>query len=127
MICVHCGRQVPDGLPGPIRAKCRAEGFSHCEFTAGRPIEPTVVTKFVMLCKAVARWKLAGSPVRTQQRVDELLAICEQCPHLARKPKLHCGVCGCPISDRVDQPTKNKLALATESCPLDPPRWTADA
>jgi uncharacterized paraquat-inducible protein A len=77
---------------------------------------------------AIARWKLAGSPMRSQQRVDELLSVCQACPQLVDRDtaQQRCGRCGCPVNARTDEPTSNKLAMATESCPLAEPKWTAD-
>lgn len=76
------------------------------------------------VCGALARWNRAGKPVRSPERVAELLSICQACDKFTGS---HCRRCGCPVNGHVDEPTHNKLALATERCPLDPPHWPADA
>lgn len=98
-----------------------------CDDWAAAP-EPGWISLGLNFLSAIGRWQAAGSPVRSQSRVNELLAICEACPYLAGRgtDRKHCGKCGCPVNGRVDEPTKNKLAMATERCPLDPPRWEAE-
>jgi hypothetical protein len=117
--------------------------FKHVHAT---PIAPTqsdakprnLVMRFVMRCGAKKRWKEAGSPVRSPERAAYIYnEICRPCEHFRETGlafvKEHCGVCGCPLSASVDDPLANKIALATESCPLtlekhgEPPRWEAEA
>lgn len=87
--------------------------------------KPNIVRKAMGLCRSVAKWKLAGSPVRTKAEVNAALAICQRCDKLTDAETLNqrCGICGCPVNDRLDPPTKNKLAMATEHCPLSPSLW----
>jgi hypothetical protein len=87
---------------------------------------PNFAARVGTFCMAIARWKLAGSPVRTSQRVNELLAICQGCEYLVNRdhPTQKCGACGCPINRRTDKPTKNKLVLSTEACPIG--KWSAE-
>lgn len=93
-----------------------------------RASEPGLIRLAINYSSAVAAWTVAGMPTRTQEQVNTLFAICNSCPFLSRPPKgaAHCGKCGCPVNTRIDDPTKNKLAMATESCPLSPPKWTAE-
>lgn len=74
--------------------------------------------------KAIARWKAAGSPVRPQEEIDRIYAICEACPHFSNEKRPHCKLCGCSLSKLPDG-LRNKVAMSTESCPDSPPRWTA--
>lgn len=62
---------------------------------------------------AMARWTLAGWPRRTQEEIDTRLAICQACPHLEND---HCNQCGCACVET--NRLMNKLALASEKCPL---------
>ena len=62
---------------------------------------------------ALARWTLAGMPRRTQSEIETRLAICQSCEFLKHQ---HCTQCGCLCDDH--NRLLNKLALATERCPL---------
>ncbi len=88
--------------------------------------EPGYVQLGLNFLSAVARWKLAGSPVRSQEQVSKLYKICQACPFMVRSKsgETACGKCGCPVNNRTDEPTKNKLALASEACPAEPPLWS---
>lgn len=87
--------------------------------------EPHLFRKFLNWREAKKKWKEAGYPVRTQQEVDALLSVCQSCEHLLDRggKRQRCAGCGCPINGRTDKPTKNKLAMATEHCPLKEPKW----
>jgi hypothetical protein len=89
---------------------------------AGQP--PSALKMAANYGTALARWTLAGRPTRSQSRINELLAICHACEFFDR-PRGRCLKCGCPVNDRPEA-GRNKLAMATESCPDEPPRWTAD-
>lgn len=77
---------------------------------------------------AVARWVKARRPVRSQERVNELLKICSSCPLVARNNdgSMWCTGCGCPVNNMTDDPIRhrNKLVMGTETCPHDPPLWS---
>jgi len=77
--------------------------------------------------QAVKTWVAAGSPTRSQEEIDAILAICNSCEHF-RKGKLRnsCAVCGCSLN-RFPNGLVNKIAMATECCPLAEPKWTATA
>jgi hypothetical protein len=58
---------------------------------------------------------VAGEPVRvTHEQYVQRQEACDQCSHLING---RCRLCGCQY--------KLKIALATESCPDDPPKWSA--
>lgn len=107
-------------LPNPSAKSCR--GCDDWEAAA----EPGWARLGLNLVTALGKWEMAGRPTRTQQQIDKLLAICQACPFMGRRKngETYCGKCGCPVSGQVT--TRNKLFLATESCPLNPPRWTAE-
>lgn len=87
----------------------------------GQP--PGLVRKAWNYFTALAKWTAAGKPVRTQERIDEIYAICSGCPLFKGGICTHIA-CGCEISRK--KATDHKLAWATESCPLVPPKWSAE-
>lgn len=101
--CVRCGYQA---RRADTRRKC-----------TGSTIPATVRQKVTRYAMAVARWVAAGSPVRTDDDVATLLAICHACPtsryDAARGA---CNRCGCKVNVS-SQGLVNKLRMATESCP----------
>lgn len=105
-------------------------GVTTCSFCDDwvKDPKPGLIKLGLNYYSATSRWHRAGRPIRSQERVNELLQICRTCPFLTADEKrgAYCGKCGCPINGKVDNPTENKLAMATERCPLDPPRWEAD-
>lgn len=70
-----------------------------------------------------AKWKKAGKPVRSDERIKELFAICSPCEYYKLKTDHSgsCGICGCNIKNRIT--SLNKLAWATTRCPLENPKW----
>jgi len=74
---------------------------------------PPLFIRGLNFAAALVRWTTAGMPRRTESEIEERLAICQACPHLVDH---HCNLCGCACVE-TDQ-LMNKLALATEACPL---------
>jgi hypothetical protein len=81
--------------------------------------------------ESTARWKAAGKPMRSPDRVQELYnTFCNPpgnpCDHYVRRgPGIgKCALCGCSIKNKGQ--FLNKLARATDSCPDAPPKFTAD-
>lgn len=72
------------------------------------------------------KWKEAGEPTRSDEKVLELFEICKSCEHFIKITKSigQCGVCTCAL--RQDGDAMNKLRWATTSCPLPEPKWTAE-
>lgn len=66
--------------------------------------------------RAVARWIRHGRPVRSNEQVEALYAICESCNVFDRKKSI-CTICDCNVNLSTHA-TLNKLLMATESCPL---------
>ena len=73
--------------------------------------------------RALKRWVGAGKPVRNDEEVARLLAICKACDYF--DPRGKCVLCGCYVNVGKNA-AFNKLRMATESCPADPPRWDAE-
>ena len=82
---------------------------------------------------AVTKWMAAGRPTRTHEQIETLLRThCGPCPQYVDDT---CKLCACPVTIAVE-PLKNKLAMATERCPLgkfeaahrgEGPKWINDA
>ena len=90
-----------------------------------RPARKTLTQKILSYSAAITRWKLAGSPTRSQEDIDRIYSICETCKFFANAKRPHCKLCGCSLN-RSPNGLVSKIAMATESCPLDPPKWAAD-
>jgi len=76
------------------------------------------------------RWTVAGMPKREQSVVQLLWdTFCSKCSeYIPNKQKLNvgrCNLCGCGIK-RDDMGMLNKLVWGTTSCPVNPPKWTAE-
>jgi hypothetical protein len=110
-----------------VRVSLDARPCATCPDYEAAP-DPGLIRLGLNLLTAIGKWTKAGKPVRSQQRVNELLAICKVCPYMstAKGGATYCGKCGCPINDGMDA-MKNKLAMATEACPLNPPLWIAES
>ncbi|MBS0205011.1 MAG: hypothetical protein JSS49_19055 [Planctomycetes bacterium] len=78
---------------------------------------PSLLIRGWNFATAMARWTLAGLPRRTQAEIDTRLAICQSCEFLRHD---HCTQCGCACVEQ--NRLINKLALATETCPLG--KWS---
>lgn len=78
--------------------------------------------------KERTKWKKAGKPVRSQERVEELFKICSSCDYFEHGMirSGFCGICGCGIKKTNSDTTLNKLSWATTSCPLKDPKWGPD-
>jgi hypothetical protein len=125
-----CGTVLPFDCSLPIYW----EGCGK-KLKAKKPRPPGYVARYQMRCAAKARWKRAGRPVRAKQRILEVLAICQGCEHY--DPGLMplaiavvtgpagCRKCGCPLNDSTNAEI-NKIAMGTERCPLNPPKWEAE-
>jgi ribosomal protein L37E len=76
-----------------------------------------LLDKVVNYAKAVRQWVAAGRPERTDEEAERLFnEFCNKCSMYNREKGI-CNSCGCPAN--TDQPAiKNKLKMATESCPL---------
>lgn len=78
---------------------------------------PPLLIRGLNFALAMARWARGGFQVRSQDEIDERLAICQSCPHLVDN---HCKLCGCACVEK--NRLINKLALKTEKCPIG--KWS---
>lgn len=74
-------------------------------------------TKIYNYFGAVRRWVASGRPRRSKEEIERLFQEhCKGCDMYDAK-KHACKSCGCNVSEDAD-PLDNKLAMATEHCPL---------
>jgi len=69
------------------------------------------------------KWSKFGKPLRTQEQMDELFTICNNCPEYKKYSDSHgqCSICGCHI--KKEGTFLNKIAWSTTRCPLVQPKW----
>lgn len=76
--------------------------------------------KMIGYTSAIKRWVAAGRPTRSEEDIKRIFEEhCNKCEMYDRE-KHACRNCGCSLST-TGNPLKNKLAMATEKCPLG--RW----
>lgn len=74
-------------------------------------------TKVMNYFGAIRRWVASGRPTRSEEEIAALFAEhCKGCD-MYDAEKHACKSCGCNVSEDAD-PLDNKLAMATEHCPL---------
>ena len=100
LTCIHCGyvARKPN-----TRRMCSVD----------RP--PSVAAQLSNYAAAVSRWLAAGRPVRTDEKVGELLEICQD-NRCGKYRDGQCLACGCRVNSSGWALT-NKLRMATEDCP----------
>lgn len=89
-----------------------------CANTPSAPChEKGIAKQAVQAVIALAKWAKAGMQMVSEEEYARREAICYACQYFTGKVgllKVHCKLCGC---------SKKKLAMATEHCPDNPPRW----
>jgi len=86
---------------------------------------PTLVKRILTWKASIRRWEEAGKPTRSDAEVERIMTeCCEPCDHYNHRWS-QCKLCGC-FCKKQGQPKFNKPAMATERCPLDPPKWGAE-
>ena len=104
----------------PFTCRCgktisQAECQDISTWLAKRP--PGVLRRGVNFLSAVARWELAGKPIRTDTEINAILVEhCTPCSFFNGEVCTH-KLCGCPLKAG-GEGWRNKLAWATESCPI---------
>jgi len=75
---------------------------------------------------AVRRWKRAGRPIRSDREMAIIYWFrCRPCEHFQQTRRGgKCDLCSCRLN-LGKRARLNKLRMATEGCPADPPRWLA--
>lgn len=69
---------------------------------------------------ALAKHAADGFRQSSPDTIARRLSICQSCVHFNATGS--CGICGCNCNNNPNS-LVNKLAMASESCPLDPPLW----
>ena len=105
LTCNITGLPVTPGICGRCDAETRTR-------TAG------LVDKVGNYLFAIRQWVAQGCPNRTPEEIKNLYEThCLNCDR--RDPETDsCKNCGCALSATTLEPLKNKLAMATEHCPL---------
>ena len=76
------------------------------------PNLPTRINTF-----ARAQVGAIGKSLRSQERIEELYAICQPCENFTEVgPRKMCAVCACFLSTKRNR--LNKLALPNMACPI---------
>ncbi len=111
-----CGRIVKTNRLD-LQARCLSTEKPSVSGDRKYKTEPLgIVAKGVNYAKAIVRWKMAGSPVRSDEEVVRIFEdLCWKCEHFTTNST--CPLCGCRVSKSTNA-LLNKIRMATESCPL---------
>lgn len=104
--CTKCKKKIaiPEGVD-------LSTIISHCKKTS-------FIKKIKKYGTAVKKWVDAGKPLRTDEEIVRIYdEICVPCEHFKEDS---CGLCGCRLKRDVANAT-NKIAMATEECPIN--KW----
>ena len=110
-------RTEPDKLvliPLTPEQKAEAERQQKEAAEAGAKLgwTPAMVLRYA---RALVRWTAAGCPQRTDEEVDEIVKICEDCKPYYKADSGRCSKCGCRINAS-NLAIKNKARMKTEHC-----------
>lgn len=111
------------GATAPEEPVLKPEGFCEGERVAvskagccGGGKKKSAPQKLWAYVSALANWKLAGSPVRSDEETARIYhEECKPCEHFQKDES--CGLCGCRLSP-TDPAMANKIRMATEHCPI---------
>jgi len=127
--CPHCKNSLNSKYPpAKVHRQCKSMPESLVKQRPGG-----IISRLSRWQKAIARWKTAGQPVRSDATVLEILETkCQPCEHFKTNyalaflglPSGSCKLCECKLN-LLKNGRANKIRMATESCPDDPPRWAA--
>jgi hypothetical protein len=95
-----------------VLTQCTEESLDSPENNIGLDLPPLLI-RGLNFAGAISRYTKNGFRRRSQQEIEERLAICQACPQFIDN---HCRICGCPCIET--NQLMNKLALASEACPL---------
>ncbi len=119
-------------MTGRVHEICRGENIDPAKAAkyranwarAASGQTPSMIGRAANFIAAEARWIAAGSPMRTEAAVLQIYDQCSGCDQFtpAGEGRAWCKSCGCRLSNQVEP--LNKIALATEGCPLA--KWSAD-
>jgi hypothetical protein len=108
--CVNCGWKKPEKITG----------WPHRNCPQSTDLQPAAKRLGVSLsdvshyAQALARWTVAGFPVRDQTEVERIeRELCRPCEKYVEG---RCKTCGCRVTSS-SLAVANKIKMATESCP----------
>jgi hypothetical protein len=79
----------------------------------------SILDKVSAYNEARKKWVKAGKPLRSKKDILDIYEnTCKPCEHFEGNS---CGLCGCRLS--TDRTSFNKIAMATEECPIG--KWLA--
>lgn len=88
-------------------------GAAITEGRDGSATLPPLLIRGWNFANAMARHIASGLKRCSKKQINERLAICQVCPNLVDN---HCKLCGCACV--AENQLMNKLALASEKCPI---------
>ena len=84
---------------------------------------PNFFNRTYRYARALTRWIKAGRPIRDNAEIERIFeTCCKPCEAYDTKSS-SCCCCGCRVN-RATAAALNKIAMATEECPLD--KWGTD-
>jgi len=82
--------------------------------------KPNFFNRAYRYTRALSHWIKAGRPVRDEAEIEQIFeTCCKPCEAYDAK-SASCSYCGCRIN-LMKTAALNKIAMATEQCPLD--KW----
>lgn len=114
--CRRCERIVSMGYRH-IHPEMYPDGLGDCP--KGDAPSPGAAEMVVRYGAALARWAAAGMPTRPEDEIDRYYRRCTACEHYDAAGH-RCRRCGCRVNGDAAA-WRNKIAMATERCPLG--RW----
>jgi hypothetical protein len=80
--------------------------------------KPNIFSRAYRYTRALSRWIKAGRPIRGEEEIARIFETCCKPCEAYEEESSTCRCCGCRVS-LVQAATLNKIAMATEECPLD--------
>ncbi len=117
--CEECGLVVEAVDCDRVHHRCKTDTRVVPSPVAPVVELPSLVARIGHYGLSVGAWIAKGRPVRSDEEIEKLLDICEECEHHGRDKRGTpvCAKCGCCTNNR-HSGWVNKLAMATEKCPV---------
>jgi hypothetical protein len=120
--CLNCGWKKPERIKGWPRRNCGVQP----DLAPAAARLGLTLADVGHYAQALARWTAAGFPVREQSEVERIeREICRPCEKYVNGSWMmggRCVRCGCRVNTKMA--LVNKIAMATETCPLS--KWPGD-
>ena len=112
--------EILDWLDTTIQTDMQKRGLpAYPLISNATPLSPAALA--AQFAHAMAGWAASGFKLVNRATLQSRREICAGCEHFNGEAAFgvgSCGKCGC---------TSLKLFLATQRCPLNPPKWEAEA